>query len=172
MPVINDLRVGFVYRLGNYPITKKYRWRYDVDMAYQTAHDNKLLEVRRETESKAFNDSLDNYVRDLFWHKYDSLAKENRFINDSLRFIGQDEKSLKKAAKKDEKEARKAAEEAEKEARKAEKESQKASKKNARKDDEPSAPEGSPGRTPSEPRPDSEEPGQPAAATDEKGGES
>ena len=172
MPVINDLRVGFVYRLGNYPITKKYRWRYDVDMAYQTAHDNKLLEERRETESKAFNDSLDNYVRDLFWHKYDSLAKENRFINDSLRFIGQDEKSLKKAAKKDEKEARKAAEEAEKEARKAEKESQKASKKNARKDEETSAPEGSPGRTPSEPRPDSEEPGQPAAATDEKGGES
>lgn len=100
LPVINDLRVGFVYRLGNYPVTKKYRWRYDVDMAYQAAHDNKLLEQRREAESKAINDSLQNLVHKVFWEKYDSLAKENRFINDSLRFIGQDEKSLQKAAKK------------------------------------------------------------------------
>ena len=90
MPMINDLRVGFVYRLGNYPITKKYRWRYDVDMAYQTAHDNKLLEERRETESKAFNDSLDNYVRDLFWHKYDSLAKENKLSNACVVLNGVD----------------------------------------------------------------------------------
>lgn len=33
-PVINDLRIGFVYRLGNYPITKKYRARQDVDLVY------------------------------------------------------------------------------------------------------------------------------------------
>ena len=99
LPVINDLRVGFIYRLGNYPVTKKYRWRYDVDMAYQTAHDNKLLEQRREAEIKAFNDSLQKLVHKVFWEKYDSLAKKNRFINDSLRIIGQDEKSLQKAAK-------------------------------------------------------------------------
>ena len=130
LPVINDLRVGFVYHLGNYPITKKYRWRYDVDMAYQGAYDNQLLENRRQAESKAFSDSLDNLVRKLFWEKYDSLAKDNRLRNDSLRSIGQDEKSLQKAAK----EARKAEEKAEKEAMKAEKEAMKAERKSSKKD--------------------------------------
>jgi hypothetical protein len=165
LPVINDLRVGFVYRLGNYPITKKYRWRYDVDMAYQTAHDNKLLEVRRETETRAFNDSLDNYVRDLFWHKYDSLARENRFINDSLRFIGQDEKSLKKLEKKNRKAKIQADKEAAKEEeRQARRRLIREAAREARKEAEKSNSES-----------EAEEPEKPAATTEEKeekGGES
>jgi len=165
LPVINDLRVGFVYRLGNYPITKKYRWRYDVDMAYQTAHDNKLLEVRRETETRAFNDSLDNYVRDLFWHKYDSLARENRFINDSLRFIGQDEKSLKRLEKKNRKAKIQADKEAAKEEeRQARRRLIREAAREARKEAEKSNSES-----------EAEEPEKPAATTEEKeekGGES
>ena len=99
LPMINDLRAGFVYRLGKYPVTKKYRWRYDVDMNYQNEFDNKLLAKRRQIENDAFNDSLNTYVRKLFWEKYDSVVKRNRIKEDSLRIIGQDDKSLKRAAK-------------------------------------------------------------------------
>ena len=34
-PMPTAARVGFVYRFGSYPITKKYRWRYDADAQYQ-----------------------------------------------------------------------------------------------------------------------------------------
>lgn len=144
LPIINELRVGLAYRLGKYPITKKYRWRYDVDMEYQRAFDDKLLEDRRNADTKSFNDSVDSYARKLFWEKYDSITKQNRIANDSLRRIGQDEKSLQKAAK----EARKTEEKAQKAAVKEEK---KATKK---KEEE------------------AEEPKQPVAATEQKGGES
>ena len=118
MPVVNDLRVGFVYRIGKYPLVKKYRWRYDVDMNYQRDFDNSLLEKRNAANSKAFSDSLDAYARKLFWEKYDSVAKHNKVVEDSLRRIGQDEKSLQKAKKAEEKAAKKAEEKATKEAEK------------------------------------------------------
>jgi hypothetical protein len=134
-------------------------------MAYQTAHDNKLLEERRETETRAFNDSLDNYVRDLFWHKYDSLARENRFINDSLRFIGQDEKSLKRLEKKNRKAKIQADKEAAKEEeRQARRRLIREAAREARKEAEKSNSES-----------EAEEPEKPAATTEEKeekGGES
>ena len=152
IPIINELRVGFAYRLGKYPITKKYRWRYDVDMEYQSAFDNKVLEDRRNAESKAFTDSVDTYVRKLFWEKYDSIAKRNQLSNDSLRRIGQDEKSLQKA----EKAARKAEEKAEK---KAVKEAGKSAEAPKQESEEPKQEE-------------SEEPKQPTVATEQKGGES
>ena len=84
MPTINELRVGFVYRLGSYPITKKYRWRYDVDLQYQSDYDNMVLERRRESETKAFNDSVDAFARKLFWERYDSIAKVNKVANESI----------------------------------------------------------------------------------------
>lgn len=39
-PVVSDLHVGFVYRLGSYPVTKKYRWRYDCDQVYRDRIDS------------------------------------------------------------------------------------------------------------------------------------
>ena len=165
MPVINDLRVGFVYRPGKYPITKKYRWRYDVDMNYQSDFDNKLLAKRRQIDSKAFNDSIDNYVRKLFWEKYDSITNKHRIAEDSLRLIGQDEKSLKRL----EKENRKAKIQADKEAAKEEERQARRrlireAAREARKEAEKSNSE-----------PEAEEPEKPAATTEEKeekGGES
>ena len=151
MPVINDLRVGFVYRLGKYPITKKYRWRYDVDLNYQRAFDDKLLENRRNADVKSFNDSIDAYARKLFWEKYDSIYKQNKVSEDSLRRIGQDEKSLQKAAK----EARKVEEKAEKVKEKAAKEASKDKKKAVE-----------------EPKQEAEEPKPEAEAPKQEGGES
>ena len=143
LPVINDLRVGFVYRPGKYPITKKYRWRYDVDMNYQS----------------------DNYVRKLFWEKYDSITNKHRIAEDSLRLIGQDEKSLKRL----EKENRKAKIQADKEAAKEEERQARRrlireAAREARKEAEKSNSES-----------EAEEPEKPATTTEEKeekGGES
>jgi hypothetical protein len=74
MPVINDLRVSFVYRFGNFPVTRKYRWRYDVDIPYQQRYDNRIMTQRNEREEQERNDAIDAKVRALFWQKYDSLV--------------------------------------------------------------------------------------------------
>lgn len=39
-PTVSDLRVGFVYRIGKYPLSKKYHWRYDVDTQYREMCDS------------------------------------------------------------------------------------------------------------------------------------
>ncbi len=75
MPVINDLRIGFVYRFGNYPITSKYRWRYDVDVPYQQRLDDIIMNRRIQRAEKQRSDSIEAVVRNLFWQKYDSLVK-------------------------------------------------------------------------------------------------
>lgn len=51
MPVISELRAGFVYRFGNYPSTGKYRWRYDCDLAYQDIVRDKILKRARMEDS-------------------------------------------------------------------------------------------------------------------------
>ena len=155
LPVINDLRAGFVYRLGKYPVTKKYRWRYDVDMNYQSEFDNKLLSKRRKIENEAFNDSLEIYVRKLFWEKYDSAAQRNRIAEDSLRILGKDEKSLKRA----ERDARKTQKKLDKDAaREAERERIKQAIRDAR-------------NAALDRKPEAEEPEEPATPQEEKGGE-
>ncbi len=80
-PVITEIKVGFVYRFGkyavkkkdkngndiekviwegSYPITKKYRWRYDADSEYQSKVNNDITrkdslhrELEREKKNKA-----------------------------------------------------------------------------------------------------------------------
>lgn len=47
-PIPTEARVGLVYRLGKYPINKKYRWRYDVDMRYRERYDS----IRYEIEAR------------------------------------------------------------------------------------------------------------------------
>lgn len=74
-PVISEIKVGFVYRFGNYPITKKYRWRYDVDIPYQDKYDSTTLakENWRKYEKQHTADS----IRDakLEKHRTDSINK-------------------------------------------------------------------------------------------------
>lgn len=129
MPIINDLRVGFVYRFGKYPISKKYRWRYDVDRRYQDVVDSVISARQKSRNDKLFMDSLDGLARKMFWSKYDSLATKNKAKNDSIR--------LKDAAQKaKQKKDEQAAKEAEKQAKKAAKEEEKKQKKEALKPEE------------------------------------
>ena len=76
-PVVNEARVGFVYRFGSYPLGKRYRWRYDVDVAYHN-YINDLrdsLEVARrdrETAERMAAEICKDYNA-----VYDSVAKAN-----------------------------------------------------------------------------------------------
>lgn len=74
-PVISEIKVGFVYRFGNYPITKKYRWRYDVDMPYKSKYDSIALVKSnwREFGKQQRADSIRNAK--LEKHKADSINK-------------------------------------------------------------------------------------------------
>lgn len=140
MPVINDLRAGFVYRFGQFPITRKYRWRYDVDTAYQNRIVNAITEKRRLAKEKAISDSVDALVRKLFWQQYDSIAKINETLNAARREeekrnaaeqkIKDDELKKQNAqVAADKKAAEKAAREEEKRRQKEEKEAAKKAKK-------------------------------------------
>ena len=76
-PVPTEARLGLVYRLGDYPITKKYRWRQDVDMAYL---DTLIAErTRRENDArvKANNMEMRQNIEKDFWSVYDSVANLN-----------------------------------------------------------------------------------------------
>lgn len=74
LPMIDDIRVGLVYRLGRAPVLSKYRYRRDVDVAY----DDRL--TARHDRRVFLRDSAKNYRRDYdeifgkFWHVYDSIA--------------------------------------------------------------------------------------------------
>lgn len=73
-PIVSDLRVGFVYRLGKYPVQKKYRWRYDVDLAYRTLKDASYTERDMIAWQKHQNDSLFKVANREFRHLYDSIT--------------------------------------------------------------------------------------------------
>ncbi len=47
LPMLSELKVGFVYRPNKYPITKRYRWRYDVDARYSERLDSISAEKER-----------------------------------------------------------------------------------------------------------------------------
>ena len=78
LPMIDDIRVGLVYRLGRAPVLSKYRYRRDVDVAY----DDRLTALH---DRRAFvRDSTKNYRRDYdeilgkFWHVYDSISAADK----------------------------------------------------------------------------------------------
>jgi len=76
-PVPTELRLGFVYRIGKYPMTRKYRWRYDADVAYAFRKDS--IQQQRDTEhrNKLTADSITKLIYKEYWHEYDSIAKAN-----------------------------------------------------------------------------------------------
>ena len=153
MPVINELRVGFVYRFGNYPITRKYRWRYDVDIPYQERMDSVIRAERSALAAQQLSDSVYGTISKYFWDRYNELAKKNKEKAEKQAAL--DKKSAadknaadKKAAEEKKKADKQAAEDkkkADKEAKKAvaaeEKEKKKTAKSGA---DASTAPEGAP----------------------------
>ncbi|MBQ0073457.1 MAG: DUF3575 domain-containing protein [Prevotella sp.] len=73
-PVVREIRAGFVYRLGNYPIQKKYRWRYDVDMDYRNKRDSIYNAWLAAREQKYIRDSIYKVVAQEFKVLYDSCV--------------------------------------------------------------------------------------------------
>lgn len=129
-PTVSDLRVGFVYRIGKYPLAKKYHWRYDVDEVYrelQQAIADSLDNVRRDNK---LIDSLTNDARNTFWHVYDSVYTIKKHESDSLNAVKMKQDALDKQkqaeAKERERKAKADAKAAEKQAKTAAKDSIKA----------------------------------------------
>ncbi len=86
-PVVSDLHVGFVYRLGRYPVTKKYRWRYDCDQAYKERIDSIYSARMTEAEKKFTEDTIMAKVSKDFWHHYDSIMGVKKIETDSLNRV-------------------------------------------------------------------------------------
>ena len=73
-PMIRDLHVALVYRFGNYPIQKKYRWRYDVDMDFHERKDSVYNAWLSGREQKYIQDSIYRVVSQEFRMLYDSCV--------------------------------------------------------------------------------------------------
>ena len=96
MPVLSDLRVGLVYRLGSTKVTDKYMWRYDCDKHYRAEIDSTL---QSRYEIKVAQDKFDaeyNSIDTLFKDIYVIQAGINKIAADSTE---QAEKEAKVAAK-------------------------------------------------------------------------
>lgn len=76
-PVPTELRLGFIYRVGKYPVTRKYRWRYDADAAYTERIDSIRQQRDTERRDKLVDDSISNLIYKEYWHEYDSITKAN-----------------------------------------------------------------------------------------------
>ena len=76
-PMPTEARVGLVYRLGKYPINKKSRWRYDVDMRYRERYDSIRYEIEARRQERHITDSITNKIYNDFWLEYDKEAKLN-----------------------------------------------------------------------------------------------
>lgn len=79
-PVLSELRVGFAYRFGKYPVTKKYRWRYDCDPAYRNITDSVGLAKDNDRKNRQTEDSLRTIMEREFKAVYDSAAAANKRI--------------------------------------------------------------------------------------------
>lgn len=135
MPMVSDLRLGFVYRFGKYPVNKKYRWRYDVDMTYQGELDSITSQRATDRINNKQMDSLDAKARKIFWETYNAIAPANKAKNDSIRAA---ESSLRKTLGEEAKEAKKA--------EKAVKNEKKKKQKNTPTEDQPATPEADNGK--------------------------
>ena len=80
-------RVGFVYRFGSYPITKKYRWRYDADAQYQYRIDSIANQRVVDAINQHNRDSVESVIYKEFWQVYDSAAVVNSAKADSMRIV-------------------------------------------------------------------------------------
>lgn len=86
-PMPTAARVGFVYRFGSYPITKKYRWRYDADAQYQYRIDSIANQRIVDAINQHNRDSVESVIYKEFWQVYDSVAVVNSAKADSMRIV-------------------------------------------------------------------------------------
>lgn len=86
-PMPTAARVGFVYRFGSYPITKKYRWRYDADAQYQYRVDSIANQRVVDAINQHNRDSVESVIYKEFWQVYDSAAVVNSAKADSMRIV-------------------------------------------------------------------------------------
>ena len=75
LPVVNELRAGLVYRLGKTQGYDKYNYRYDVELAYRAA-----VEDRNKEEVQRRNNARDAAIRfqavyDIYQQKLDSVLQ-------------------------------------------------------------------------------------------------
>lgn len=73
-PMVRDVHVALVYRFGNYPLLKKYRWRYDVDLDFRDKKDSIYNSWLTGREQKYIKDSIYNVMAAEFRILYDSCV--------------------------------------------------------------------------------------------------
>lgn len=124
-PAISDIKVGIVYRFGNFPMTRKYRYRYDVDMRYRDRMDSLMLARENRKAEQIRIDTLTRQAEDMFWDKYKEMTETKRLdrYRDKAIRTGQNVDSLtqKKNAQYEKYSSRAIEEKSDKRARKAKK---------------------------------------------------
>ena len=129
-PMPTSARVGFVYRFGKYPITKKYRWRYEADADYKYRMDTIASNAAARAFNQQIRDSIQSRILGEFWQTYDSAAVVNA-KNAAARKVELEKQRL-EAEKQ-----RAIAEQQEKERQRAEKAAAKEAEKAKKQDDAP-----------------------------------
>lgn len=131
-PTISDIHVGFIYRFGKYPVTKKYRYRYDVDYDFAGLKDSVQIQKNNEIAEVERMDTLNSNLEYKFWQNYlENKEEENVTVDSSVLVDGT--KAERKAAKKAAKEAARKKKADEKELRAVEKRIERERKKAAKK---------------------------------------
>ena len=83
-PLITDIHAGIIYRLNKYPLEKRYKWRYEVDLKYQAMMDSINQMLAKQRFEKHYRDSVYKMIYKDYKHIYDSLAKKNKLRQDSI----------------------------------------------------------------------------------------
>lgn len=77
-PVVNELRLGLVFRPFKYPVTKKYRFRYDTDLAYRAQCMDRLLHAREQNDSVRSAEEQRQEMERLYKRVYQQHAQKNK----------------------------------------------------------------------------------------------
>ena len=122
-PVINDLSVTLVYRLGKYPSLWKYRYRDDVDAPYADAKRDRRLNAEKSRKDTRLYEEIRQKIELEFVRVYDQVRKaEEKKAAADIEAKLKAKEQQKKQAREAEKAAKAAEKEAEKQAKAAEKE--------------------------------------------------
>ena len=78
LPMVNELRVGLIYRFGHVPVLAKYRYRRDVDVNYDSRKDSVLNHHRYLRDSVSSYRATRESITSKFWSVYDEIANKNR----------------------------------------------------------------------------------------------